>query len=265
MRRYWGDLTSEAVGELGRLDAVAAVVLGAVEQHGPHLPLATDSIIGEGLLEAASGQLADDFPLIVLPTLAIGASEEHTSFAGTLSFSAKQMHEQVVALGEGLHRCGLRRFVLVNAHGGNAGWMEDAALDLRSRLGLLVVKASYMRFAPPEEDIPAGELRDGLHGGLVETAMMLHLAPDTVRMDRAERFAPRHPQAGELPPQGEAAWAWRAEDLNEAGVVGNAAEANASLGRALVEHYAGRLARILRACREKDWPHGGRRPAAGQE
>src|SRR5699024_2532344 len=134
----------------------------------------------------------------------------------------------------------------------NIGWMEEAALELRRKQRLLVVKASYMRFQAPAALAGSDELYDGLHGGLAETAMMLHLAPGLVRMDRARNFIARHPHGGPLPPQGEAPWAWLAQDLNRAGVVGDAAAATAELGEKLVAHYAGRLANVITACRAMD-------------
>lgn len=254
MIQRWGELTSDDLSGMAGRRPVAALVLGAVEQHGPHLPLATDCLIGEGLLAAAAGQLEDGFPLVELPPLTIGASDEHVGFAGTLTLPVGPIKRQVVAIGEGLARAGMQRLVLVNAHGGNIGWMDDAALELRRRHGMLVVKASYMRFAEPADLVGARELRDGLHGGMAETAMMRHLAPHLVRMDRAREFTPRHPQDGALPPEGEAPWAWLAEDLHPAGVVGNASGATEALGEKLVAHYAGRLAAIIAACRDKHWP-----------
>lgn len=256
MQHQWGNLTTTELAGLADDEPVAAMVLGAVEQHGPHLPLATDRIIGEGLLDAAARRLDADFPLIVLPTLAVGASDEHADFPGTLSLPGGQMRRQVVAIGESIGRAGIERLVLVNAHGGNIGWMEAAALELRRRLGMLAVKASYMRFEAPGDLLGADELQNGLHGGLAETAMMRHLAPSLVHMDRARAFTPAHPREGPLAPQGEANWAWLAADLNPAGVVGDAAAATADLGRQLLEHYAERLAAVIEAARSLDWPPG---------
>lgn len=253
MRRNWGELTTTDFGELVNADAVAVMVLGAMEQHGPHLPLATDSLIGEGLLDEAIARLDDEFPLLVLPSMHMTASPEHLGFPGTLSLSPEQARAHLIAVGQGVARTGLQRLVLVNAHGGNIGWMDGAALELRRRLGMLVVKASYMRFSAPADVLGAGELRDGLHGGLAETAMLRHLAPDRVRMDRAERFEALHPHNASLPPQGDAPWAWLAEDLNESGVVGDASAATPEIGRRLVDHYASRLAGILGDCRAKAW------------
>jgi creatinine amidohydrolase len=253
MPRHWGELTTEDFDNLAD-DTVAVMVLGAIEQHGPHLPLSTDAVIGEGLLDAAVDRLPADFPLLVLPSMRMTTSPEHLSFAGTLSLSPEQSRAQVEALGAGVARAGIRRLVLFNAHGGNVGWMDAAALDLRRRLGLLVVKASYMRFEAPADLIGPDELRNGLHGGLAETAMMRRLAPELVRMDRAESFATDHPHADPLPPQGDAPWAWLAEDLNAAGVVGDAASATNELGQALIDHYAGRLTKLLEEVRLKAWP-----------
>jgi creatinine amidohydrolase len=189
----------------------------------------------------------------MLPTLTIGASDEHTTYAGTLTFPPEQMQQQVVRIGQGLARSGIERLVLVNAHGGNIGWMDAAALELRRRQRMLVVKASYMRFDSPEELAGGAELRDGLHGGLAETAMMLHFSPQLVHMDRARNFTPLHPHDGPLAPEGEAPWAWLAEDLNPAGVAGDAAAATAELGERLAAHYGARLARIISASREMAW------------
>ncbi len=243
----WNHLTSPELETLAAKDPVAVMALGAIEQHGPHLPLATDLIIADGLRDAALKSLSPRQPFVVLPSLAIGASQEHGNFAGTLSLTPDQAVGVIRSVGEGIHRAGIKRLVLVNAHGGNHAVMTLAALELRRRLGLLVVKASYLRFDPPEGLIEALELRRGLHGGQAETAIMLHLAPDRVRMDQVQDFrsvVENHPSEV-LGPEHPAAWAWLAEDLNPNGVVGRAGLASAELGERLVAHYGNILARVL--------------------
>ena len=247
MITHWNDLTSPELEKLAALDPVAVMALGAIEQHGPHLPLATDLIIAEGLRDAALKSLSPKRPFLVLPSLAIGASHEHGNFAGTLSLTADQAVGVIRSVGESIHRAGIKRLVLINAHGGNHAVMTLAALDLRRRLGLLVVKASYLRFDPPEGVIAAEELRQGLHGGQAETAIMLYLAPDQVRIDQVRDFpsvAESH-RSDVLGPEHPAAWAWLAEDLNPAGVVGRASQATAELGKRLVAHYGNLLSRVL--------------------
>ncbi len=263
----WQDLTSRELAAQVNAESVAVLPMAAIEQHGGHLPLSTDLDIGQGLLDAARERLPDGFPLLVLPALAVGASDEHTAFPGTLSLPPEVAIAVIEAHGDALARAGVRRLVLFNSHGGNKAVMDLAALTLRRRWGMLVVKAHYTRFAPPDEGLPVEELRHGLHGGALETALMLHLAPHKVRHEalshppsRGEAMAERGEMLG---PEGEAAFAWMAEDLHPGGVVGNARLADAALGKRLTSHYAERLARLFdetraldiddfQACREPD-------------
>jgi len=155
----------------------------------------------------------------------------------------------IEALGEAVHRAGIRRLVLFNSHGGNKAVIDLAALKLRAAHGMLVVKANYFRFAPPEQALPAEELRHGLHGGALETSMMLHLAPHKVRLDHladAVSEGRLREQAGStLGPEGDAGYAWMAQDLHPSGVTGNATLADADTGQRLVEHFGARLARVI--------------------
>lgn len=252
----WQDLSRDELGETLGEDSVSLLPLAAIEQHGAHLPLSTDLDIGEGLLAAAYRQLPKDFPLLVLPPMAVGASQEHAGFPGTLSLPPEVAIAVIEAHGDSLARAGVRRLVLFNSHGGNKAVADIAALKLRQRWGMLVVKANYFRFAPPAETLPADELRHGLHGGALETAMMLYLAPHKVRREhlahspsRGEVLAAR---GWTLGPEGEAAFAWLAEDLHPDGVVGDARLADAALGERLVEHYAATLATVIEQTRAMD-------------
>jgi creatinine amidohydrolase len=248
----WQDLTTPELAALPE-ESVAVMVLGAIEQHGAHLPLSTDLDIGEGLLAAALAELPGGFPLVQLPPLAVGASDEHLSFPGTLSLSPELAIATLEAHGDAVARAGLHRLVWLNSHGGNKAVMDLAALRLRRRHGLLVVKIHYTRMplpeGVPEATLPAEELRHGLHGGALETALMRHLAPEKVRLAQlANPISRGQAMAAEcqlLGPEGEAAFAWLAEDLHPEGVVGNAQLGTAELGERLVAHYAERIARIL--------------------
>lgn len=254
--RSWQALTTLEAARLAARDPVAVLPLAAVEQHGPHLPLSTDLDIGLGLLAAACELLPADFPVATLPPVAVGASREHARFAGTISLEPELLAEVIHAHGAGLAEAGVRRLVLSNSHGGNRPAAETAALRLRDELGLLVVTAHYFLLPRPEgADLPEAEWRHGLHGGAVETALMLHLRPDLVRT--ASIGAARSLGAeldGTLrrvaPGNDAAAVAWLAGDLHPSGAAGNAALADAALGRRLVAGYAGALADIIRDARE---------------
>jgi creatinine amidohydrolase len=252
-RDWWGLGPAEAEAAAGR-DPVVILPLAATEQHGPHLPLSTDCDIGAGILAEALRLLADAADVWTLPAITIGASEEHARLPGTASVSAEQLIREIVDRGSALAASGVRRLVLANSHGGNRSAMEAAALTLRSEHDLLVVKASWFRFERPEGlGLPEGEWRHGLHGGAVETAMMLHLRPDLVHRALIADF----PSLGQelehtlrrLGPEGQASFAWLAADLHPAGVVGDARLATAELGRRLVEHYGRALAEVIRDTR----------------
>lgn len=254
---HWSHLTSPELGERIDANSLALMVLGAIEQHGPHLPLATDLIIGEGLRGATLERLGDDLTIFVLPSLALGASQEHSAMPGTLSLPPELAGRVIESVGESLAAAGLRRLVLLNAHGGNHAAIDSAALNLRRACGLLVVKANYMRLPAAEGILNARELREGLHGGQAETAMMLHLAPELVRQDRLADFSLRSGAADEhglFGPAGRAAWAWMAEDLNAEGVVGRADRATAADGEKLIAHYAEQLAQVIEHSARMPWP-----------
>lgn len=243
--RHWSDLTSAEAGALGEDTTVALLPLAAVEQHGPHLPLSTDADINAGLVTAAHERLDAAVPVIVLPMLAVGDSTEHGAFAGTLSIAPETLVRTVCDIGAAVAHTGVRRLVLFSSHGGNRAAVDIAALRLRRDHGLLAVKADYYRFAPPEGALPAAEIRHGIHGGALETSMMLHLRPDAVRRDAIDTIRPAPAPAGRIGPAGEAAFAWMAADLHPAGIAGDPRLADAELGRRLVAHFAGILAEVL--------------------
>ena len=252
--RAWQTMTTIEVDTLAAKDPVIVLPIAAIEQHGPHLPLSTDLEIGLGVLAEAFRQLDSEAPIWTLPTQTIGTSIEHLGFAGTLSLDSELLVETIVQLGAGVARSGVRRLVISNSHGGNVPAMDTACLRLREEHALLVVKASYFLFAHPDNTgLPEFEWRHGLHGGAVETAMVLHLCPALVRTEALKQF----PSLGQelthtmrhVGPEHEASFAWLARDLNPEGVTGNAALANARLGESLVGHYGHILAEVIQDTR----------------
>jgi creatinine amidohydrolase len=251
----WEALTTVEMEAWIRRDPVVVLPLAAVEQHGPHLPLSTDVDIGRGILEAACGALPDDFPVRVLPPLVVGASAEHEGFPGTLSLEPELLSAVVESLGRGVARQGVRRLVLFNSHGGNRHVADAAGLRLRRDHGLLVVKAHWFRFPRPGGvELPDAEWRHGLHGGAVETAMMLHLHPERVRLE-AVRDAPSlgvelERRLRHLEPEGVASFSWLAGDLHPSGITGDPRWATGVAGQRLVEHYGAVLAGVLQDARD---------------
>lgn len=249
-------MTTVEAQRLGETDPVVILPVAAIEQHGPHLPLSTDLVIGLGLLEQAFQHLPNDFPAWVLPPQAVGTSAEHVSFPGTLSVDERLLSRVISVHGTALARCGVRRFLISNSHGGNRHAIDSAGLRLRRESGLLVVKSHYFLFPRPAGvDLPDSEWRHGLHGGAVETAMMLHLHPDLVRTSGVRDFPP----LGDLlertlhhvgTAENGASVSWLAEDLNRSGAAGNATLASAAMGERLVDGYGQVLAEIIRDTKE---------------
>ena len=250
----WSQLSAPALAELveaGDGAVVAVVMVGATEQHGPHLPLGTDSVIGQGLVEQACAQLPDTVSVVVMPPIAVGASDEHSHFAGTISLPPEVLAAHLTAYGEALARAGITRWVIVNAHGGNVGVIESVAVSLRQDFGLVIAKAYYPKFAAMPDGPDAHELKHGLHGGQLETSLMSALEPETVDMKKAMHFEMAHP-----PWAGQAPLAWLAEDLNPHGVAGRADAASAKEGEALLQHYGAALAEVIAATATHPLPAG---------
>ena len=240
----WQNLTTEDFGVINPENTVAILPMAAIEQHGPHLPVSTDAVICQGILDRA---VAEPFepagPVIVMPMQAIGDSLEHTDFPGTLSLPSDLLAEIVYRLGVCVHRAGIRKLLIFNSHGGQPQVIDIAALRLRDELGMLVAKAHSFGFGVPDGLFAEDELAHGFHGGAVETSMMLHLASDLVRMYKADNFR----SAGEamardnrhLGPEGShASFAWMARDLNASGAIGDASAADAEKGLQTFDHAA---------------------------
>ncbi|HEX2117162.1 MAG TPA: creatininase family protein [Alphaproteobacteria bacterium] len=247
--RLWQELTTEDVAALDRARTVAILPVAAIEQHGPHLPLGTDALINEGVLARALALVPPDLPAVVLPMLSVGASGEHSDFAGTLSLSAKSLLDLVTEVAEGVARAGLRKLVLFNSHGGQPQVLEMVAQDLRTRRAMVVVAANAWRMMEREAVLPPAEREAGLHGGGLETALMLHLRPDLVRSEKIRDFPSRarglERDFPSLAAHGRLAFAWQAQDLNPAGAVGDARLGTAEMGRKLVDSAAARLVRLV--------------------
>ncbi len=247
--RSWADMTTEDFRAADTARWIAVLPIAAIEQHGPHLPLATDAAIGAGNLAAGLAKVPAHLPVTVLPALAYGKSNEHVSFPGTLSLSAATMIRLIIEIGAAVNRIGVRKLVIANAHGGNVSVMDIAARELRVEFSMLAVTMSWDRLGQPEGLFEADELRFGIHGGDLETSLMLHHRPELVRMEKARDFTPASAAMARdyavLRATSPVGFAWMAEDLNPAGAIGDAARASAAKGAASAAHAAERFVALL--------------------
>jgi creatinine amidohydrolase len=246
--RWWRDLTTVDFARLDPERTVAVLPVGAVEQHGPHLPVGVDATINEGIVARAVALMPDQLGAIVLPMTAVGKSDEHLAFPGTLTLSHETLGRVWYELGASVHRAGLRKILFFNSHGGQPQLAEIVCRDLRVKLGMFAASAMWPQLIDIGDLFDAAEIKHGIHGGQIETSMMLHLYPELVNMERAEDFAPvtvAIEREAELLGRGAAYFGWQAQDFHPAGVSGNAAAATAKLGEELVERAAIGLVRLI--------------------
>jgi len=248
--KLWQEMTTTDFAAFDRERVVAVLPVGAIEQHGPHLPVAVDACINQGIIDEVLRRLPADLPATFLPLMPIGKSNEHQAFPGTLTLSAETLTRLWTEIGESVARAGVRRLVIANSHGGQPQIMDIVARDLRVRLGMLVVTFSYGALGRPPGLFPESELRHGIHGGSSETSMMLHLRPDLVRDGERRNFVPLSVEMERewvhLRPEGRIGFGWQTQDLNPAGACGNALDADAERGRLMIEHAAERFIELLR-------------------
>jgi len=248
-RRHWHDMTTQDFSSPSCASWIAVLPIAAIEQHGPHLPLVTDTAIAKGQIRRVLELLPDSLPATFLPVQTIGKSDEHISSPGTLTLSWETVTKCWMEIGESVARAGVRKLVLINSHGGNVPIMDIVARELRVKHGMFVTATNWLRFGQPEGLFPEAEFTYGIHGGDIETSLMLHLHPDLVRMEKAQDFTSEQQsyltEFKHLRGHGKAQYGWKAQDLNPQGALGNARAASAEKGRQALDHAARGFVELL--------------------
>ncbi len=244
--RFWADYTARDFAALDPSQLIVVLPVGAVEQHGPHLPLSVDRDILDGIIAASLPLIPDDCPALFLPTCPIGKSNEHSAWSGTLTLSAATLMAMWSDIGGSVAAAGVGKLILLNSHGGQIAPMDIVARDLRIRHGMLTVAANWFGMGLPEGLISPSEDRFGIHAGEVETSIMLALHPGLVDMEQARDFPARQAElTGHLGLSPAGKLGWQMQDLNAAGACGNAVAATAEKGTALIDHAARQLVALL--------------------
>jgi creatinine amidohydrolase len=235
---------------------IAVLPLAATEQHGPHLPLGTDVMIGEAYLARVRELLPAKIPATFLPQQPVGISTEHVYYPGTLTLPTEAALKSWMALGISVAYAGIKKLVLVTSHGGNSAAMTLVAQDLRAQYGLFVVTTSWSRLSAVEGSFSAEEVRHGIHGGAVETSIMLARYPEFVRQEAIADFRPASIAMEKdyrwLSAQRPAPFAWLAQDLHESGAMGDATKASAAHGKQLLDQGARAFCELLEEVNDFD-------------
>ena len=228
---------------------IAILPLGAHEQHGPHLPFETDALIAQHVAE----RLCDAAPASVmaelLPVESVGYSIEHMDVTGTRTLAFDEAVNRWIGIAGQCATRGVRRLMLLNAHGGNSPLLTIVATEARVRFNMLAVATSWTRFGFPAEIIAPEDKAFDIHAGDIETSVMLAIHPGLVRMDAIADFPSRQAeyarQFKHLRAYGPHAFGWKMSDLNAQGAAGKASRATAQKGEALLSHAVAGLTELL--------------------
>lgn len=257
MTHQLAHLSSTQIGAIDKSNAVVVQPIGAVEQHGPHLPVITDALTAERISERAVAALPDDANVWLLPTIHYGKSTEHLGWPGTIAMSTDTLLSVCLDLGRSVAASGFRKLVFVNGHGGQPSLLDVVARDIRVETGLEVFPLMPGRLGVPEgvEQADAGY---GIHGGQHETSIVQALAPELVRMEHAvhdgQEVGKLYASARHLTLEGRGPTAWVTDDLSATGVLGDATTASRELGERLVAHQVTALAETLLEIRDFAFP-----------
>lgn len=237
MSRLLAELSGPAAGAALTEDSILVLPLGAIEHHGPHLPLATDALVAEASASAAVQRAADlGLDVWQLPTLSITKSDEHSWAPGTLWLTPETLLSTLVDIGRSITQTKARTLVFLNGHGGNVALVNVALRELRRRFGLRT-------FFMPAANVPATgggegfpeELGLGIHAGYAETSLVMHLRPDLVDESLFARNVPEHiADFAHIGFNGKkVTFGWLSNDFGPSGVVGDPNGASAEAGAKL--------------------------------
>ncbi|MEM9268604.1 MAG: creatininase family protein [Pseudomonadota bacterium] len=247
--RDWMEFGTNAFADVDPEKTIAILPTAAVEQHGPHLPVGVDSYINAGLLAALRAECPGDLDVRVLPIQYVGKSNEHLHAPGTLTLPADLVIRAWTEIGLSVARAGVKKLLITNSHGGNLDIIGIVARELRVQADMLAVKTQWGAFGHPAGLYSENERQFGIHGGDVETSLMLHFQPELVDMSKAETFrssAQNMDNFAHLRPTGPTSFGWIASDLHPSGTVGEADKATAEKGAATVTHQIKGVIRLLR-------------------
>ena len=248
----WDEMTTAQFAARDFWRTVAILTVAATEPHRPHLPVATDSALGEAIL----ARLPDDPEALILPMPRVGKSDEPLAFKGTLTICAETLRQVWLDLARSVARAGARRLILFNSHGGQVGLVDIVCRHIRIELGTLAVGCSWFRLVDLDDIVGADEIRHSTHGGDVETSMMLAIAAAGIDMRQAQNFTPLTVEiersGSPLTAEGRVGFGWQAQDLPPSGGCGDASLATPEKGRAALDRAAAALARLIEAARAID-------------
>lgn len=262
--KFWAEMGWRDFAAADMSKVVAVLPVAAIEQHGPHLPVGVDWFINEGYLARAVARVPADLPVLFLPVQAIGKSNEHIDYPGTLTLSLETVVRAWTEIGDSVARTGCKKLIFINSHGGNVAVLAAVVRELRVRHGMLAVHAAWHTFGYPDGLFSAAERAHGIHGGDAETSLMLAFRPDAVKMGEAQNFLSSavgiEKDFKRLRVTQPIQIGWMANDLHELGAAGDASNATAARGEACADNGVEGFIELLRDVHDFDLSRLGHGP-----
>jgi creatinine amidohydrolase len=232
-RRFLPRLTTREIEAMPKENVLIVLPVGAVEQHGPHMPVYTDALLGEAFMAAAFEHLPEDAPVWLLPPIHYGKSTEHADYPGTITLSAQTLMMVLQDIAASLARSGFRKLLLFNTHGGNADLLGMMAREIRAATGLAVYRLDPGAVGYSDPFTDDEEKAGGIHAGDVETSLVMAVCPDWVHAELAPREMPRFPDSPGFSFRAKS-FAWVMRDISRSGVAGDATKATPERGEAML-------------------------------
>ena len=243
--RYLPAMTPGQIAALpDRAWAPVIVPVGAIEQHGPHLPVAVDSFLGQVWVEQLLPRLPAGASCYIAPPITVGKSNEHTGFPGTLMISKETLRAQLLVIARQIHAWGFRQMAILNTHGGNIAVNQYTLREIHATLGLRAGNLS----SGVSLDVSPQEATYGYHANEVETALMLAACGPQVKPGAVCDYYAKLGDTKDLRPERAAAtFAWVTQDLSKTGIMGDAPAGTAEKGERWIAQSAEGLARAVAA------------------
>lgn len=243
-RNFLPRLTTLEIENMPKEDVLIILPVGAIEQHGPHMPVYTDTLIGEVMLHEAFEHLPEDAPIWLIPSFSYGKSTEHLECPGTITLSAQTMMMVLQDIAASLARSGFKKLLLFNTHGGNADLLGMMAREIRISTGLSVYRLDPGAVHYSDSFTDEEEKASGIHAGDVETSLVLAASPDWVHPELAVREMPNFPRSPSFSFRSRS-FAWVMKDISVSGIAGDATKATPERGAAMLKAAGPLLAEAL--------------------
>jgi len=246
----WENLTSNEIGKLDKKKSLVILPLASIEQHGPHLPVGTDTIILQSLIDKIIREIdIEGYNIVFAPLLQVGKSNEHIGFPGTITFSTTTYYSLIFDIAKSIALSGFKKLLLFNSHGGNTDMLNMISRDLRIELGIEVFVFDWW-FTPfwseALEELKESGKYGVFHACELETSLMLNARPETVHMELAVDEDPnKNLDNYNYTILGPYITGWKTSDVTKSGIIGAPSYATAEKGKKFYEYAVKKLRDIL--------------------